>query len=83
MITDRMPTDKALIDMALAAVREHGIDAEVEWQQPRPGRAYANAMIRVRRGDHVILYAAEVVRGLRPALLGAVLQRLERFQHQI
>jgi hypothetical protein len=74
--------DKNLIDTALAAVRELGIDAEVERRQPKLGRARADALIRVRHGDQEILYAAEVKRGLRPAFLGAVLQQLERLGEQ-
>jgi hypothetical protein len=74
--------DKNLIDTALAAVRELGIDADVERRQPKLGRAQADALIRVRHGDQEILYAAEVKRGLRPAFLGAVLQQLERLGEQ-
>ena len=74
--------DKNLIDTALAAVRQLGIDAEVERRQPKLGRAQADALIRVRHGDQEILYAAEVKRGLRPAFLGAVLQQLERLGDQ-
>jgi hypothetical protein len=74
--------DKNLIDTALAAVRQLGIDAEVERRQPKLGRAQADALIRVRHGDQEILYAAEVKRGLRPAFLGAVLQQLERLGEQ-
>ena len=75
--------DKNLIDTALAAVRQLGIDAEVERRQPKLGRAQADALIRVRHGDQEILYAAEVKRGLRPAFLGAVLQQLERLGEQV
>lgn len=77
-----IPADKNLIDTALAAVRELGIDAEVEQRQPKLGRAQADALIRVRHGDQEILYAAEVKRGLRPAFLGAVVQQLERLGEQ-
>jgi len=74
--------DKNLVDTALDAVRQLGIDAEVERRQPKLGRAQADALIRVRHGDQEILYAAEVKRGLRPAFLGAVLQQLERLGDQ-
>ena len=74
--------EKALVDTALTALRELGIEAEVERQQPKLGRAQADALIRVRHGDQEILYAADVKRGLRPALLGAVLQQLERLGEQ-
>jgi hypothetical protein len=74
--------DKNLVDMALDAVRQIGIDAEVERRRPKLGRAQADALIRVRHGDQEILYAAEVKRGLRPAFLGAVLQQLERLGEQ-
>src|SRR5439155_2362037 len=77
-----MPTETTLIDRALTALRELGIEAEVERQQPKLGRAQADALIRVRHGDQEILYAADVKRGLRPALLGAVLQQLERLGEQ-
>src|SRR5438552_3645720 len=74
--------EKALVDTALTALRELGIEAEVERQQPKLGRAQADALIRVRHGDQEILYAADVKRELRPALLGVVLQHLERLGEQ-
>ena len=82
MDTKHIPAEKALVDTALTALRELGIEAEVERQQPKLGRAQADALIRVRHGDQEILYAADVKRGLRPALLGAVLQHLERLGEQ-
>jgi hypothetical protein len=82
MDTNHIPTEKTLIDTALTALRALGIDAEVERPHPKLGRAQADALIRVRHGDQEILYAAEVKRGLRPALLGAVLQQLERLGEQ-
>jgi hypothetical protein len=78
----RIPAEGPLIDTALAALRKLGIEAEVERQQPKLGRAQADALIRVRHGDQEILYAANVKRGLRPAVLGAVLQQLERLGEQ-
>jgi hypothetical protein len=75
-------TERPLIDTALASLRKLGVDAEVARQQPKLGRAQADALIRVRHGDHEILYAAKVKRGLRPAILGAVLQQLEHLGKQ-
>jgi len=82
MNTNHIPTERTLIDTALTALRALGIDAEVERRHPKLGRAQADALVRVRHGDQEILYAAEVKRGLRPALLGAVLQQLERLGEQ-
>jgi hypothetical protein len=82
MNTDQTSTERTLIDTALTTLRALGIDAEVERRHPKLGRAQADALIRVRHGDQEILYAAEVKRGLRPALLGAVLQQLERLGEQ-
>src|SRR5438552_5661892 len=82
MDTKHIPAEKALVDTALTALRELGIEAEVERQQPKLGRAQADALIRVRHGDQEILYAADVKRELRPALLGVVLQHLERLGEQ-
>src|SRR4029453_14513586 len=78
MDNNHKPTEGPLIDTALATLRQLGIEAEVERQQPKLGRAQADALIRVRHGDQEILYAANVKRGLRPAILGAVLQQFER-----
>jgi len=77
-----MPTQNALIERALTALRELGIQADVEREQPKLGREQAGPFIRVRHGDQEILYAAEVRRGLRPALLGAVLMQIERLGDQ-
>ncbi len=77
-----MGTERALIDAALATLHKHGIQAEIERQQPKLGREQADALIRIRHGDQEILYAAVVKRGLRPALLGAVFQQLERLGEQ-
>ncbi len=82
MDENKIRPEQALIDTALTALRELGIEAEVERQQPKLGRAQADALIRVRHGDQEILYAADVKRGLRPALLGVVLQQLERLGEQ-
>jgi hypothetical protein len=77
-----MRTERALIDAALLALQKLGIHAEIDQQKPKLGRAQADALIRVRHGDQEILYAAEVKRGLRPELLGAVLHQLERLGEQ-
>jgi hypothetical protein len=77
-----MPTKNTIIDEALKALQRLGIRAEVERQQPKLGRVQADALIRIRHGDQEILYAAEVKRGLRPAILGAVFQQLERLGDQ-
>jgi hypothetical protein len=49
---------------------------EVVQLEPQRGAARADALVRVRYGDQEILYAAEVKREIRPAMLGAVTQQL-------
>ena len=67
-----------VIDTALTALRGFGIEAEVVRHQSKSRGTEAEALIRVRHGDQEIQYAAHVKRGLRPALLGAVILQLER-----
>jgi len=82
MNDQKLRTERAILDEALAALRRNGIGAEVEREHPLVGRALADAIIRLNHGGLEILYAAEVKRGLRPALLGAVLHQLEPLGQQ-
>jgi hypothetical protein len=78
----KLGNTRAILDAALAALRQNGIQAEAEREQPLIGPNRADAMIRVNHGGQEILYAAVVKRGLRPALLGAVLHQLEALGQQ-
>ena len=68
---------KDVLDTAIAAARQLGLSVDVLQLEPQLGRDRADALIRLRHGDQEVLYAAEVKRGLRPAMLGAVLHQLK------
>lgn len=78
----RLATERAILDEALAALRQNGIGAEVEREHANVGRTHADAIIRVNHGGQEILYTAAVKRGLRPELLGTVLHQLEALGQQ-
>lgn len=62
--------DKGVLEAALAALRQHGVDAQVQKAAPAIGRTRANAVVRLELGGKTVLYAAEVKRWLTPGTLG-------------
>lgn len=68
-----------LLDAALAATREHGLDWEQVEREPavRDGVG-ADARVRLRRGGKTATYHVEIKRALQPAMMGAVLAQLKR-----
>ena len=65
--------ERPLLEIALDAVRAHGIKVRVVEREPKLGRAQADALLRVEHGGQELLYAAEVRPTLHPATLGAAL----------
>ncbi len=84
MNTKTQPTDRPLLDAALAVVRALGLTAEVVEEQPALGRTHADALVRLTHGAREALYAVEMKRALRPGTLGGVLHQMERLgQHAL
>ncbi len=71
-------TDRTLLDAALARLAAWGLAPEIVALEPTLGRGRADALLRIRHGGQEVLYAAEIKRGLRPAILGAALMQIER-----
>lgn len=72
----RRQTDTDLLRAAIIAVQWPGLQwSAVEQEQPiATGRE--NALLRLRSGDHEVLYHPELMRGLRRATLGGALHRM-------
>lgn len=82
MDIDTQPTDRPLLDAALAVARGLGLTAELVQTEPTLGRTRADALVRLGHGPEAALYAVEIKRALRPAALGGVLYQLERLGQQ-
>lgn len=67
---------KILIDEAIAAARAQGLDLTLEAFEPRTGERSMDARLKWRAGNETVLLLAEVRRGLRPAMLGALLNQM-------
>src|SRR6185436_4800459 len=67
-----------LLEAAIITAQQLGLGMEVVQLEPQLGAARADALVRVRYDDQEVLYAAEVKRQIRPAMLGAVTQQLAR-----
>jgi hypothetical protein len=61
--------DVPLLKKALEALREHGVETELDDRK----RRQEDQLIKLRYGGQELLFATEVRRGLRPVTLGAVL----------
>lgn len=70
--------DQQLLTAALKTLRGQGLTADIV-REPGLANTRADALIRIGYGPEKALYAAEVKRGLRPAMLGAVIHQLEQF----
>ena len=71
--------NQLLMTVALKTLRGQGLTVEIV-KDPGRGHTRADAFVRIGYGREKALYAAEVKRGLRPAMLGAVIHQLERFE---
>jgi hypothetical protein len=78
----RRARETHILAVALGAAGALGLTAELVQHEPRLADGYADALVRIGRGDQTVLYTAEVVRTLWPATLGAVLVKLERLGPQ-
>lgn len=72
------PPETLLLNAALQAARDLGLDAQWEPIQPQGGVAHADAVLQIGRGGKGQRYVVEVRRQLRPANLGAALHQLDR-----
>jgi hypothetical protein len=77
-VDNKTQHDKELIEKALAAAKQLGVNAQIERWEPKINDAGADAWIVLQVEGKKVRYAAEVKRGLRPATLGAVIQQLRR-----
>ncbi len=74
--------ERLLLEVALGAVRAHGVKVRVVEREPKLGRAQADALLRVEHGGQEALLAADVRPTLHPATLGAALHQLDRLGRQ-
>ena len=84
---DKLPATPTptLLDAALDAAKALGLTAQVVQHEAQLGRARADALVRIGRGDQGdegALYAVETKRGLRPATLGGTLHQMQRLGQQ-
>ena len=84
---DKLPATPTptLLDAALDAAKALGLTAQVVQHDAQLGRARADALVRIGRGDQGdegALYAVETKRGLRPATLGGTLHHMQRLGQQ-
>ena len=73
------PMEMALLDAALGAARQLGLDARLEERKPGLKGGRAGALVRIGRAGKGKLYLAEVKRQLRPETLGVALHQMDRF----
>lgn len=76
------PLDQALLDAALETARALGLTIQVVQRDAQLGRAHADALVRIGRGEEGALYAVEIKKALRPATLGVTLHQMERLGQQ-
>lgn len=74
---DKMVTEHDLINRAITIARAHGLELELVALEPRAGTQHADAAVELRVGNERTRYLVEVKKGLRPAMLGAVLLQLQ------
>lgn len=67
-----------LIQDAIAAAHDMGVDLRLEALKQRAADAGCDARLQWRTGDQTIPLLAETKRGLRPAMLGTVIHQLAR-----
>lgn len=70
--------NRDLIEEALAAAQRLGVNAQIERWEPKINGGQADAWIVLQLEGKKVRYTAEVKRGLRPVILGAVIQQLQR-----
>ena len=75
---DNRPTERLLLDQALAALHAQGVEAVVLTPRGRRAETGADARVRVTYGGERIEYPVEVRRALTPATLGVAVDRLKR-----
>ncbi len=68
--------EQRLLAQAVKAMEPHGLRFKVLKQEAGGGDNRANATIGLRFGGRQVHYVAEVKRGLRPAMMGAVMHQL-------
>lgn len=76
MHTPLPPPEAAILDAALAAGKDLGLDWEVLAHEAPEENSCANIRVRLNFGGQDVNYQAEIKCGLRPGTLGAVLLQL-------
>ena len=71
-----LPQEVVILDAAIAAGRDLGLHWEWVEKNSQSGKSHADLRMRLGLGKKKIDYLAVVKRGLRPAMLGAVLDQL-------